>query len=100
MMETLLHLKYDNYILCDYEKAILEHRCKVLLDNLKEQCSNFTKPFEIVKSQNSKIWDLERRVRVTASDARRVSTDGATNSYLFSKLWDKSFTTAAMSYGH
>lgn len=89
MMETLLHLKYDDYVHGDDDKRVLEDRCKVLLYNLKEQCSKFTKPFEIVKSQNSEIWQLERRVRITASDAKKVislSTDDATSNFFIFKI--------------
>lgn len=103
MFETILSYKYEDYVLSEDQKAVLEVKCKYLVDNLKSNIDTGGHPFLIVKEQNTTEWHLQRRVRITASKVHRIlhlSSKDAIMNFLLDTLWfEKSVNTKATQYG-
>ena len=85
MWFSLLEHQYSDYDLDPTRVQLLKDMRDIFLQNLKEHCESDSAVL-LVNDQRSEAWYTERRVRLTASDCR--------------KLWktDK-ITTSALRYG-
>ena len=104
MWETLLHFKYEDYILDDLQVEILKEKRKTLLLNLSRgENSDTPKAIQIVKEQQSDEWFTQRRLRITASQCKKVfslQSPSSISNYLRSSLWDsQKLYTKGMLYG-
>ncbi|KAL3869509.1 hypothetical protein ACJMK2_042180 [Sinanodonta woodiana] len=101
MWQSKLYKQYVDYELDTESKALLCEKRRALLQNISIPSSPY--PQEIVKEQGSAEWFLERRVRVTASVSKTVSTASnpqSARSILNKILWEENaFKSCAILYG-
>lgn len=72
MWLTILPVMYDDYKLNDEEMRLLKAKCHLLVSNLSVNDGNGECPIEVCSEQGSEQWDSQRRLRVTASDCKKV----------------------------
>ena len=87
MWDTLLFRTYDDYKLDENQLVVLDKKVQQFPQNLSLVSGVIT---EAVEEQGTPQWHAQRRVRVTASIAKSVSTANTAQTVsgiLKSKLW-------------
>ena len=99
MWDTLLFRTYDDYKLDENQLVVLDKKVQQFQQNLSLVSGVIT---EAVEEQGTPQWHAQRRVRVTASIAKSVSTANTAQTVsgiLKSKLWVENKQTKGMLYG-
>lgn len=74
LWETLIQFKYDDYTITNLDNNILKAKCERLISNLSVGNPDIAKfSVQLLTSQCTDEWYLERRVRITASECKRVA---------------------------
>ena len=99
MWQTLLFIEYDDFELSPSHREVIQGQVTQLLENVTPAASG---PVLITGSQGTSVWANERRVRVTASNAKNVcvcATEHRLQTLVNDQLWGERVQTATMLYG-
>ncbi|XP_060596640.1 uncharacterized protein LOC132750648 [Ruditapes philippinarum] len=97
MWETVLFREYEDYALNLNEEQNLKENVAAMIDSL-----NVDRLSEHISKQGSEEWFSERRIRVTASESKRIScakSESVVYNILKIKLWGQGSQTKSMCYG-
>ena len=84
MFQCILKIKYENYTLNTEELNVL----KVKIEQMKiKLITEAMGPIELSIEQNSPSWNLERRVRITASTTKSFFTAKKLDNIVNDHLW-------------
>ena len=98
--ETLLPIIYEDFVLSETESSIIKQQVNAMCDLLTPSSHA---PVLLTCEQDTARWANERRVRVTASNAKVIcvaKSDARRGNLLKGQLWGESVSTLAMTYGH
>ena len=97
--ETMLPIIYEDFILTEVEANMVK-------DQVNSMCSQLTHPslapILLTSEQGSARWKNERRVRLTASNAKAIcvaKSDERRGNLVRGQLWGATVSTPAMKYG-
>ena len=100
MWQMLLLIEYKDFVLSDEHRYIIQTQVDQMLTNITPDVHG---PVMITHNQGDASWHNERRVRVTASNAKSVyacNSEGRYRNLVNAQLWGKPVQTAAMLHGN
>ena len=99
MLQLLLTIEYDDFVLSPEHREVIKCQVDQMLTHMTPSVSG---PVKVTSSQGNTTWHNERRVRVTASNAKTIyccKSEGRFHSLVNEQLWGKPVQTAAMLHG-